>query len=92
VLSAVEVSKRMDAAGLSEDLRNKILHMIVSHHGKKEYGSPKEPMFPEAVVLYYADELSSKTSEMIEFVKDARQDTEDDFMYHRRYGRNILLK
>lgn len=90
VLSAVRVSE--ETRNLDEDLRNKILHMIVSHHGKPEYGSPKPPMFPEALVVYYADEMSSKIVEMTEFVQDARQDTEDAFMYNRRYSKNILLK
>ncbi|MBR9679075.1 MAG: HD domain-containing protein [Nanoarchaeota archaeon] len=90
VLSAIKVNEEMRE--LNDDLKNKILHMIVSHHGKPEYGSPKPPMFPEALVVYYADEMSSKTSEMIEFIKDAKQDTEDDFMYSRRHNKNVLLK
>lgn len=92
ILSAVFVSKKCDEVGLDEELKNKLLHIITSHHGKEELGSPKEPMFPEAVVIYYADELSSKTSEMIEFVKDAKLDTEEDFMFHKRNGKNIFLK
>ena len=57
-----------------------------------DFGSPKEPMFPEAVIIYYADELSSKTAEMIEFKNMALEETEDDFMFHKRYSKNILLK
>ena len=47
--------------------------MLVSHHGKMEYGSPKECMFSEAIALYYADELSSKLSEMIEYISDSKE-------------------
>ena len=65
---------------------------MVSHHGKNGYGSPKEPMFPEAIAVYYADELSSKLAEMIEFIEDSKESTEDDFMYNRRHSRNILLR
>ncbi len=92
VLGATYVSNRMDETGMDEELRDKILHMMVSHHGKLEYGSAKEPMFPEALVLYYADEMSSKIAEISDFVKSSREDTEDDFMYNRRKRRNILLK
>lgn len=92
VLSSIFVSNKCDETGLDEETKNKLLHIIVSHHGKAEFGSPKEPMFPEATVLYYADELSSKVAEMIEFIEDTKQTTEDDFMYHNRYKRNILLK
>jgi 3'-5' exoribonuclease len=92
VLGSIYVSRVCDEAGLEEDMKNRLLHVIVSHHGKVEYGSPKEPMFPEALAVYYADELSSKLAEMVEFVKESKTATEDDFMYHKRSGRNILLK
>lgn len=93
VLGIVYISKKIDEiSGFNEDLKNKIIHMLASHHGKKEFGSPKEPMFPEATALYYADEMSSKLAEMSEFIKDSKEDTEDDFMYNRRHGRNIFLK
>ena len=92
VLSTIFVSNEMDKLNLDQELKNKLLHIIVSHHGKTEYGSPKEPMFPEAVVVYYADEMSSKIAEMTEFIKDSMEDTEDNFMYHRRKQHNIYLK
>jgi len=93
VLSAIYVSNKMDEiAGFDDDIKSKILHLIVSHHGKPEFGSPKEPMFPEAIALHYADELSSKIAEIIEFIESAKSDTEDDFMYSQRKGRNILLR
>ncbi|HEX5483977.1 MAG TPA: HD domain-containing protein [Terriglobia bacterium] len=41
-------------------LRDRIEHMILSHHGKLEFGSPKEPMFAEALLVHYLDELDSK--------------------------------
>ncbi len=85
------VYEKLKENNLDEVLQNKLLHLIISNHGKLEFGSPKEPMMPEAVVLYYADELSSKTSEMIEFVKEHKEKTEDDFMYLYRHGKNVFL-
>src|SRR5204862_6412883 len=41
-------------------LRTLVEHMILSHHGKLEYGSPKVPLFPEALLLHYLDDLDSK--------------------------------
>ncbi len=35
-------------------------HLILSHHGKLEFGSPKVPVFPEALLLSYLDDLDSK--------------------------------
>lgn len=91
-LGLIKISKRIDEQKIEPDLKDKILHLIVSHHGRLEYGTPKEPMIPEAIVLYYADELSSKTAETIEFIEDSRGSTEDDFMYSRRHNRNFFLK
>ncbi|HLC63148.1 MAG TPA: HD domain-containing protein [Candidatus Nanoarchaeia archaeon] len=92
ILSSVFVSKKCDEFLIDNELKDKIMHMIVSHHGKLEYGTVKEPMFPEALTLYLADESSSKIAEMIEFIENARQGTEDDFMFNKRSGKNILLK
>ncbi len=75
-----------------EELKSKILHIILSHHGKNENGSPKEPMFPEALAVYLADEMSARMAEIIEFVEISRESTEDDFMYSRRQRKNIFLK
>src|SRR5881398_3361582 len=44
----------------SEDVRLHLLHLIGSHHGQKELGSPVEPKTPEAMALHYIDNLDSK--------------------------------
>lgn len=41
-------------------LRDLVLHMILSHHGELEFGSPKVPLFPEAMLLHHLDNLDSK--------------------------------
>lgn len=45
-----------------EDLRNNLLHLLLSHQGKLEQASPVVPKTLEAIVLYHADELSAKTN------------------------------
>lgn len=47
-----------------EKYKTLIEHMIISHHGKYEFGSPKLPMFPEALMLHYLDDLDSKMESM----------------------------
>ena len=55
-------------------LRTLVLHMILSHHGKLEFGSPKLPMIPEALVLHFVDDLDAKMQAMSsEFEKSARE-------------------
>jgi 3'-5' exoribonuclease len=46
------------------ELRNLIEHMVLSHHGQLEFGSPKVPMFPEAMLLHYIDDMDSKMENM----------------------------
>jgi 3'-5' exoribonuclease len=41
-------------------LKTLVLHMILSHHGKLEFGSPKLPMIPEALALSFIDDLDAK--------------------------------
>ena len=55
-------------------LKTLVLHMILSHHGKLEFGSPKLPMIPEALVLNFLDDLDAKMQAMAsEFQKSARE-------------------
>lgn len=46
------------------DLKTLLQHLIISHHGEYEFGSPKLPMFPEALVLHCLDNLDSKIEAM----------------------------
>jgi 3'-5' exoribonuclease len=46
------------------ELKTLVEHLIISHHGEYEFGSPKLPMFPEALVLHYLDDLDSKMESM----------------------------
>lgn len=39
-------------------------HMILSHHGEAEYGSPRKPMFPEAELLHFIDVIDARMNEM----------------------------
>jgi 3'-5' exoribonuclease len=55
-------------------LKTLVLHMILSHHGKLEFGSPKLPMIPEALVLSFLDDLDAKMQAVAnEFEKCARE-------------------
>jgi len=46
------------------ELKALLEHLIISHHGQYEFGSPKLPMFPEALMLHYLDDLDSKMEAM----------------------------
>lgn len=50
--------------GFPDELKTMVEHLIISHHGEYEFGSPKLPMFPEALMLHYLDDLDSKMEAM----------------------------
>jgi 3'-5' exoribonuclease len=50
--------------GFPDELKTLVEHLIISHHGQYEFGSPKLPMFPEALMLHYLDDLDSKMESM----------------------------
>ncbi len=65
-------------------LRTLVLHLILSHHGKLEFGSPKLPMIPEALVLNFVDDLDAKMQAVVsEFEKSAREGKGPDEMTGR---------
>ncbi|HEV2273754.1 MAG TPA: OB-fold nucleic acid binding domain-containing protein [Acidobacteriaceae bacterium] len=66
-------------AGLPDfpaELRILLEHMVLSHHGKLEFGSPKLPMIPEAVLFHYLDEMDAKMQTM-----------RNEFARHQEQGR-----
>ena len=63
VIIANIIEKECSAVeNFSEELKNQLLHLVLSHQGKLEFASPVVPKTIEAIVLYHADELSAKTN------------------------------
>ena len=52
------------AVGVRGEWLQLLEHMMISHHGIPDYGSPKYPMFPEAEVLHWIDLLDARMNEM----------------------------
>src|ERR1700690_1686641 len=46
--------------GFPPALKTVVQHLLISHHGEYEFGSPKLPMIREALVFHYMDDLDSK--------------------------------
>jgi 3'-5' exoribonuclease len=61
VLELEQVIQKMDAIeGFPPELKTLVKHLLISHHGHYEFGSPRLPQIPEALALYYLDDLDSK--------------------------------
>ncbi len=69
-------TKLAQVPGFPPQLKILVEHLIISHHGQYEFGSPKLPMFPEALMLHYLDDLDSKMEAMrAQFEHDAELDS-----------------
>jgi len=73
-------------------LRDLVLHMILSHHGELEYGSPKIPLFPEALLLHLLDNMDSKMECMRALVEKDRQVEGCFTSFHAALSRPVLKK
>jgi 3'-5' exoribonuclease len=92
VIGSEMVAARIEKIGdFPADLRLKILHMILSHHGEVEWGSPKLPLFPEALVLHFADNLDAKMEMMKQVVDKHRGGDKQWSNYHPYLEREIFL-
>jgi 3'-5' exoribonuclease len=73
VLGCLMLERRLVALGesvCSEAQLTELHHMILSHHGALEFGSPVQPMTAEAEIVHWADEASAKATDMLELLAD----------------------
>lgn len=71
-----------------EDQMLLLKHLIVSHHGTREFGSPEPPKTIEAVLLNYIDEIDSKVNAIRDFI--ASEDPDETWTsYHRLLERHF---
>jgi 3'-5' exoribonuclease len=83
-------AKLAQLPGFPDELKIMIEHLIISHHGEYEFGSPKLPMFPEALMLHYLDDLDSKMEAMrAQFEREAALDNPWT-SYNPSLGRPLL--
>ena len=64
VRGVAQLAQAAKNVGVEGEMVVLLEHMIISHHGEAEYGSPRQPMFPEAEVLHWIDLLDARMNEM----------------------------
>ena len=94
VLGLLMLERRLAAVGrplCSDGQLVELQHMILSHHGKKEYGSPVEPMTVEAEIVHRADEASAKAADFFDALDDPDlwADGEETSRRNWRLGRRL---
>lgn len=81
--------KLTDLKSFPQDLALRLKHLMLSHHGEYEFGSPKRPKFLEAFVLHLADDLDAKVNGLGRlFERDGREGPWTD--YSRLFERYFL--
>lgn len=75
VLGVARLEGLCEKAGLPVELKEHLFHLILSHHGRIDYGAVKEPMSMEAVVLAEADMLSARLNTIRNLVQDVEPGT-----------------
>jgi 3'-5' exoribonuclease len=83
-------SKIAQIPGFPDELKTLLEHLIISHHGEYEFGSPKLPMFPEALMLHYLDDLDSKMESMRAHFEREMLNDSSWTSYNASLGRTIL--
>jgi 3'-5' exoribonuclease len=77
-------------SGFPPELRSQIEHLIVSHHGTRDHGSPVEPRTVEGFILAMVDELDTRIHQVRRAIHEDA--TSDEFTaWHKRLGR-VLYK
>jgi 3'-5' exoribonuclease len=72
-----------------ESLGVHLKHLIVSHHGQYEFGSPKLPMSREAIALHYIDDLDAKLHLVDQLIEEDVNTESAWTVYHPQLGRKI---
>ncbi|HEY8269921.1 MAG TPA: HD domain-containing protein [Pseudobdellovibrionaceae bacterium] len=77
--------------GFNEELKDMCKHIILSHHGKLEYGSSKRPKFMEAILVAMVDDLDSKMNTIQTFIESERNVSDKWSRYHDLFDRYFML-
>jgi 3'-5' exoribonuclease len=77
--------------GFPGELRLQLIHLILSHHGQLEFGSPKVPMTKEAIFLHMIDDLDAKLAGLNSII-DATPDSDAFSSFSNIYGRYIYTR
>ncbi|MGI5820100.1 MAG: 3'-5' exoribonuclease YhaM family protein [Armatimonadota bacterium] len=92
VLTDRMVNRAIDRIeGFPEELANRLTHLLLSHHGQREYGAPVLPMTAEACALHYADNLDAHVEYFGQVVADGQAAGSRWSDYQRLFERYIYV-
>ncbi|MCB0389863.1 MAG: HD domain-containing protein [Bdellovibrionales bacterium] len=74
------------------ELKSILKHIVLSHHGRLEYGSPKRPKFLEALVVSMIDELDSRINSLENIMSTELSNNQEWTSYSQQYDRYFYLE
>ncbi|MFT3915721.1 MAG: HD domain-containing protein [Anaeromyxobacteraceae bacterium] len=93
VMTAQWIHDRARRLGVPRELEHQLVHLVLAHHGKLEYGSPKVPMTLEALLTHEIDEIDSRVNSWLNLMgKEGghRRWTSSDNVYEQPIWRGAL--
>jgi 3'-5' exoribonuclease len=85
----IREAEKLSGEPFPEELRLRLQHMILSHHGEYEFGSPKLPMTLEAIALHFLDNLDSKMHSISGMMREDANDDSPWTPYQASLGRKL---
>ena len=86
----VREAEKLAAEAIPGETVLRIKHMLISHHGEYEFGSPKLPMTLEAVALYYLDNLDAKLNSFEQLIRNDPNVDSPWTHYHANISRKLF--
>jgi 3'-5' exoribonuclease len=86
----VDQSEKLSGEPIPKETVLRLKHMLISHHGEYEHGSPKLPMTLEAVALYMLDNLDAKINSFDQLMRDDPNVDSPWTHYHANIGRKLF--
>jgi 3'-5' exoribonuclease len=80
---------QQDGQPFPKQLLTEIKHLVLSHHGQYDYGSPKLPMTLEAITLHILDNLDAKLASFTQLIRDCPNLDSQWTQYHANLGRKL---
>jgi 3'-5' exoribonuclease len=93
VMAAQWIHDKARRVGVPRELEQHVVHIVLSHHGKLEYGSPKTPATLEALVTHFIDDLDSRMNSWVGLMgrdSGSRRWTDSQNIYGHNIWRGTL--
>jgi 3'-5' exoribonuclease len=93
VLTAQWIHDKCRRNGIPRELETHVVHLVLAHHGKMEFGSPRPPATLEALLTHYIDELDSRVNSWLNLMGKeggSRRWTDANNVYNQHIWRGAL--